>query len=134
MGLQVRSEQENMNSGRNMNTLIRDYMDAAPAVRREMLGVLNKTILELFPEVQVDMKYKMPTYSHEEGWVAVANQKNYVSLYTCGYHHIKDFKEKHPKIKTGKGCINFRESDSIPIDDLKAVIHHAILHPKDLGH
>ena len=39
-------------------------------------------------------------------------------------------KKKHPKYKTGKGCINFREKDEIPEKDVKAVIRHAILHPK----
>jgi len=77
------------------------------------------------------MLYKMPTYQVDDGWVAIANQKRYVSLYTCGYHHIADFKAKHPQIKTGKGCINFRQKDELPLDDLKAVVTHAIMHPKD---
>lgn len=75
-------------------------------------------------------KYRMPTYQYGEGWVAIANQKNYISLYTCGYHHIESFKQKHPGIKTGKGCINFKDKDSLPIQDLKAVVRHAINHPK----
>jgi len=37
-----------------------------------------------------------------DGWVAIANQKHYVSLYTCGYHHIERFKQRCPRIKTGK--------------------------------
>jgi len=48
------------------------------------------------------MKYKMPTYQVGDGWVAIANQKNYISLYTCGYHHIVGFKNNNPGIKTGK--------------------------------
>ena len=72
----------------------------------------------------------MPTYQVGDGWVALANQKNYVSLYTCGYHHIAAFREKHPKIKTGKACINFRPGDELPLQDLKAVVKHAITHPK----
>jgi uncharacterized protein YdhG (YjbR/CyaY superfamily) len=72
----------------------------------------------------------MPTYRKGEGWVALANQKNYISLYTCGYHHIESFKTHYPDIKTGKGCINFRDKDDIPLKDIEAVVRHAIEHPK----
>ena len=64
-----------------------------------------------------------------DGWVAIANQKHYVSLYTCGYHHIEDFKNAYPKVRTGKGCINFREKDELPLDALADVVRHAIEHP-----
>ena len=73
----------------------------------------------------------MPTYRAKDGWVALANQKNYVSLYTCGSHHLVEFKKKHPDIKTGKGCINFKETDPIPVAAMKKVITHAIEHPKE---
>ena len=64
------------------------------------------------------MTYKMPTYRVGAGWVAIANQKHHVSLYTCGPHHIEDFKARYPGIKTGKGCINFRDKDELPVADL----------------
>jgi uncharacterized protein YdhG (YjbR/CyaY superfamily) len=95
-----------------------------------MLAALHSLIVELFPDAKIDMQYRMPTYRLGDGWVAIASQKRYVSLYTCGYHHIADFKKRHPEIKTGKGCINFRPPDRLPLRDLKPVIRHAILHPK----
>jgi len=75
------------------------------------------------------MHYKMPTYRAGEGWVAIANQKRYVSLYTCSPWHLVAFKARHPGIKTGKGCINLRDQDPFPIDDLAAVIRHAMERP-----
>ncbi|MDA0708910.1 MAG: DUF1801 domain-containing protein [bacterium] len=106
------------------------YFAAIPEDRRPMVEMLHKLIVGLFPEVEVSMGYRMPTYRVGDGWVAIANQKNYVSLYTCGYHHIVDFKTKHPKIKTGKGCINFKNATEIPLKDLEDVVKHAINHPK----
>ena len=91
---------------------------------------IHKLIIELFPHAALDMAYRMPTYRVGNGWVAVANQKHYISVYTCGYHHIQEFKSEHPGIKTGKGCINFRDRDDIPLADLKKVIRHAIGYPK----
>lgn len=114
-----------------MNKTVEDYFDAVPDARKSAILSLHETILEEFPDAIVDLTYKMPTYRHQDGWVAIANQKNYISLYTCGYHHIKGFKDKHPNVKTGKGCINFKEKDMLPLDDIRDVVRHAILHPKD---
>jgi uncharacterized protein YdhG (YjbR/CyaY superfamily) len=106
------------------------YFDNVPAERKSMVETIHQLILELYPDAVVDMKYKMPTYQVGSGWVALANQKHYVSLYTCGAHHLAAFKQQHPKIKTGKGCINFKPSAPLPLQDLQSVIRHAIDHPK----
>ena len=119
------------NIKQSMDKRVKEYFEGIPEDRKPGVLTLHETIMEEFPEATVDMKYKMPTYSFKDGWVAIANQKNYVSLYTCGYHHIEGFKERFPKIKTGKGCINFKEKDILPLDEIRMVIRHAILHPKD---
>jgi len=113
-----------------MDSSVKQYLDAVPESRKSRVDTLHNLILELYPDANIDMSYKMPTYKVDDGWVAIANQKNYISLYTCGYHHIEEFKEKHPNIKTGKGCINFRDKDEIPVEDLKEVIRHSFTHPK----
>ena len=113
-----------------MNSDVEAYLKAVPESRAAHVNTLHALIVQLFPGAIVDMTYKMPTYRVGEGWVAIANQKNYVSLYTCGAVHIEEFKKKHPGIKTGKGCINFRQRDELPIRELKQVIRHAIRHPK----
>jgi uncharacterized protein YdhG (YjbR/CyaY superfamily) len=113
-----------------MDKKVIEYFDNIPEGRKALINELHSIIIKLFPEITINFDYKMPTYRLGNGWIALANQKSYVSLYTCGYHHIKEFKEKHPKIKSGKGCINLKIGDSIPVNDLKKVIKHAIEHPK----
>ncbi len=113
-----------------MNAEVGSYINSVPAERRERFDTLHALIVKLYPAAVVDMSYRMPTYKIGEGWVALANQKKYISLYTCGYHHIAAFKENNPGIKTGKGCINFKDTDDLPIKDVKGVIKHAIEHPK----
>jgi uncharacterized protein YdhG (YjbR/CyaY superfamily) len=109
---------------------IAEYLAAVPESRRLLLDTMHSLIIRLYPEASVDMRYKMPTYHVGDGWVAIANQKNYVSLYTCGAHHLAQFRKKHPKIKTGKGCINFKPTDELPMTDVEAVVRHAIEHSK----
>lgn len=102
------------------------YMEALVPFRRNRVQALIDLILALYPQAQVSMKYKMPTFEHQEGWVAIASQKNYVSLYTCASQHIEQFKSRHPKIKTGTGCINLKDKDELPIEDLKDVVRSAM--------
>lgn len=106
------------------------YFKSVPAERRERMLSLHAMILDAVPGVAVDMGYRMPTYRRGEGWVAMANQKHHISLYTCGYHHIQPFRERNPGVKTGKGCINLRDRDQVPMEDLIQVVRHAIEHPK----
>ena len=95
-----------------------------------MVNELHQLILKIFPDATVDMRYKMPTYHHGDVWIALANQKHYVSLYTCSAYPLEIFKSKHPKIKTGKGCINFKPNNVLPLDDIQVVIERAIVNPK----
>jgi uncharacterized protein YdhG (YjbR/CyaY superfamily) len=69
----------------------------------------------------------MPTFEHPGGgWVAIANQKHYVSLYTCSAEHLEAFRQQHPEIRTGKGCINFRDRDEVPMDAAAEVVRRAM--------
>jgi uncharacterized protein YdhG (YjbR/CyaY superfamily) len=117
---------------KRLNIDVEKYIKNVPPERRERINKLHTLILQLYPDAKVDMQYRMPTYRDGDGWVAIANQKNYISLYTCGYHHIEPFKARHPSIKTGKGCINFRDIDDMPIKDIEKVVRHAMEHPKPL--
>lgn len=110
-----------------MDKAVKNYLDAVPDSRRERLLSVRERILKLHPNVDESMEYKMPTYRLATGWISIGNQKNYVSVYTCGPHHLAAFREKHPKIKGGKGCLNFKDNDEIALDDLEGVINHALL-------
>ena len=114
----------------NVNADVKRYLAAVPENRKPLVERLHGLIVGLYPEVAIDMSYRMPTYKVGDGWVALANQKRYVSLYTCGAHHLAAFKKNYPGIKTGTGCINFRLSDEVADEAIEQVIEHAIEHPK----
>lgn len=105
---------------------INNYISEQPEERRVVLSQLVSMIEAQAPDATASMKYKMPTFEREGYWVAVANQKHYVSVYTCQEDHIAGFKLKHPKVKTGKGCINFTRMDSVPYGDVVGVINNAL--------
>lgn len=103
-----------------------EYMAGVPPKRRGRMEELIGHIRAWYPRAAIRIKYGIPTFETEGGWVAVANQKNYVSLYTCSPDHIAPYKEKHPGVKSGKGCLNFRDRDEIDFGGLKAVIRNAM--------
>jgi uncharacterized protein YdhG (YjbR/CyaY superfamily) len=113
-----------------VDTEVQRYMDAVPEERQARFHKLHTLIMDLYPDAEVVMSYRIPTYKAKSGWVGLANQKDYVSVYTNGPQHIAAFKAQHPEIKTGKACINFKDTDAVPIDALKQVVRHAIEDPK----
>lgn len=98
------------------------YLSSVPENRKERFNKLLNSIQKWYPKAELTVKYKMPTFELDEDWVAIANQKSYISVYTCGYHHIESYKKKHPETKSGKGCLNFRDNDEIHFKDLKDVV------------
>lgn len=106
------------------------YLAQIPPQRKPRFDSIMQLIRDLYPQAQLSMRYKMPTFDYAEGWIALANQKSYISLYTCMAQHIAGFRQRHPQIKTGTGCINFRDRDPIPLDDLKAVVESAMEYKK----
>lgn len=113
-----------------MDKEISHYLAQHPKERVAMLTQLFELILSLYPDANASLAYKMPTFKYKDGWVAFANQKHYVSLYTCGAHHLIEFKKQQPTVKTGTGCINFPPNKPLPLEDIKAVIVSAIEYPK----
>jgi len=110
----------------NIMHVIDEYMGSIPPGRRPRIDKLIGGIRSWFPEASVSMKYKMPTFEMYGNWVAVANRKNYVSLYTCSEETIQPYIEKHPEVKHGKGCLNFRDRDEIDFPDLREVVVRAL--------
>ncbi|MBY6188832.1 DUF1801 domain-containing protein [Microbulbifer agarilyticus] len=106
-------------------SLLADYLSPLSPQRSERLHKLHNLVIASYPDANLSLKYKMPTYEQGAGWVALANQKHYVSVYTCARVHIQPYLDKHPKTKCGTGCLNFRDNDDIVFEDLKPVLASA---------
>ena len=102
------------------------YLKNVPPKRKQIFLELLDLVNTMYPNSNPSMKYKMPTFTNGDGWVAIANQKNYISLYTCSAEHLEEFKKRHPKVKTGKGCVNIQDRDDFPVAELASVIKSAM--------
>lgn len=61
-----------------------------------------------------------------EMYVALANQKNYMSLHLVSVYVMPGLRERllaaAPTLKMGKGCLNFKRMEELPLDALADVI------------
>ncbi|OQW31290.1 MAG: hypothetical protein A4E19_20180 [Nitrospira sp. SG-bin1] len=105
------------------------YLAMLPRDRRERGEAIDRLVKKLFPKTTCDFSYRMPTYHVGEHFFAWKSQKNYLSVYTCSSERIAAFMKKHPEIRHGAGCINFRDRDPFPLHDLATAIANALAPP-----
>lgn len=114
-----------------------EYINLVVQPRRSQIKQLDefirKTVPKLKPFIISGMigygKYRYKYASGQEGdWctIALASQKNYISVYVCaaddkGYI-AERYKKELPKASIGKSCIRFKKIEDIDLAVLKKVI------------
>lgn len=109
-----------------MSIEVQTYIDAVEDERRSLLLNFQAIILRLCPEAAIKISYQIPSYKVPTGWVFLGYWKQGVSIYTGYSQGLADFRAKHPRIKTGKGSVNFRLKDEIPWQDVETLIADAL--------
>ncbi len=121
-----------------------EYIAALPAERRKPIQALHDFILKTAPKLKPYFAYNMlgygafpyRNYKHEPiEWpvVALASQKNYISLYVCSVEGGKYIAEKYAKdlgkVNVGKSCIRFKKLEDLNMATLKKVLKAAEKNP-----
>ncbi len=125
-------------------TSSKEYFDSLPADRKEIMAFLDTFIKKNAPSLKPNFLYNMPGYGSFKyknykkellDWptIALANQKNYVSLYIRtvdknGYI-AEQFKNDLGKVSVGKSCIRFKKLEDLHFNTLKKLIKHAEAFP-----
>mgnify|MGYP001561773322 FL=1 len=124
-------------------TSVKDYFAALPKERKEIITFLHEFIQKaskLKPHFAYNMlgygAFKYLNYKKEMiDWpvIALASQKNYVSIYVCALDNGKYLAEKNKdklgKVSVGKSCIRFKRLDEINLPILKEIIQKAAKNP-----
>jgi hypothetical protein len=105
---------------------------------------LDAFIRKTAPSLKPAFPYNMPGYGSfkyknqkkqilEWPVIALASQKNYISLYVCAVWNGEYLAEKHKKdlgkVSVGRSCIRFRKIEDLNLKTLKKVITLAAKHP-----
>lgn len=125
-------------------TTNKEYFAALPAPRRETLEFLDGLIKKTAPKLKPYFASNMPGYGTFRytnykkqviDWpiIALASQKNYISLYVCAVQDGEYIAEKHKdelgKVSVGKSCIRFKKIEDVNLTALKKVIRLAAKSP-----
>lgn len=125
-------------------TTVTGYLDSMPDDRQELIRFLHTFIQKAAPSLKAHFAYNMlgygsfpyRNYKHEPiTWpvIALANQKNYVSIYVCsivdGKYLAETYKAQLGKVSVGKSCIRFKKLEDVNLPVLQKVIQTAAKHP-----
>lgn len=105
-----------------------DFLAALPAERqqpaRQMWQLVRAAVPAGYTE-HVGRKY-LEFRAGKEMCLALANQKNYLSLHLIPVYLMPALRERllaaAPKLKIGKGCLNFTRIEEVPATALAEVI------------
>ncbi|MEX1997820.1 MAG: DUF1801 domain-containing protein [Candidatus Andersenbacteria bacterium] len=126
----------------------KQYFDALPKERKEPMLFLDTFIKKAAPKLKSNFIYNMPGYGSFKytnskkdvlDWpiIALASQKNYISVYVCavedGEYIAEKFKEELGKVSVGKSCIRFKKLEDLNLKTLKTIIRLAAKSPGLVG-
>ncbi len=104
------------------------YLSSLPSERRGEVEKVWRVVRENMPGGYVEeigpkfLSFK----AGGEMYVALANQKNYVSLYLMPIYVFPELKAKldsaGKNLKCGKSCINFKRAEDLPLDAIAEIL------------
>lgn len=125
---------------------VKDYLLAVPKERQEIVNFLDKFIKKTVPKLKPHLAYNMlgygkfPYLNYKKemiDWpiIALANQKQYVSIYVCcvlkdsGEYIAEKYKKELGKVSVGKSCIRFKKIEDLNLPALAKVLKIASKNP-----
>ena len=120
------------------------YIASVPEERKELIVYLHEFIQKVAPSLKPYFATNMLGYGSfpyrnykkepiEWPVIALANQKNYVSLYVCsvidGKYVAEEYAKELGKVSVGKSCIRLKKLEDIDLPALKKVVQLAEKHP-----
>src|SRR5437660_1664116 len=105
----------------------KDYVAKVPAERRASVETLRALVKRAVPAASEGIVWGMLGYTIAgRPFVALASQKNYLSLYLMDLYTQPALKKKHAKalstLEMGKSCINFQSVDELPLPTIEAIL------------
>ena len=89
---------------------------------QELRGFLQSKL----PGATEDLTYSMPTYSlGGDIVVAMASQKNYISLY-MDMELVENHRSELGKLNCGKSCIRFKKLEELPLDVIDVILQETV--------
>ncbi len=123
---------------------VKEYLVSVPKERKADIKFLHKFIQKASTKLKPYFAYNMLGYGkfpyvnykkEKIDWpvVALASQKNYISLYVCALdgkvYLAEKYKKDLGKVSVGKSCIRFKKLEDLNLPILKKVLIAAATKP-----
>ncbi|WP_439883109.1 DUF1801 domain-containing protein [Pontibacter sp. MBLB2868] len=123
---------------------VEEYLSMIPDDRKKEIDFIHDFIQKSVPSLKPYFASNMIGYGtfyyldnkmQKKDWpiIALANQKNYVSIYVCAIINdkasVEEYKTGLGKLSKGIGCIRFKKIEEINLDTLKQVLKLAEENP-----
>jgi uncharacterized protein YdhG (YjbR/CyaY superfamily) len=107
---------------------VQDYIEAIAPAHRPVFDRINRLVLESYPDAELLISYKMPTYRVGDNRLYVGAWKNWVAIYGLDASRDGGFAGRHPELRTSKGTIQLRPDAAamIPDSELRDLIRAAL--------
>lgn len=114
-----------------------EYIDSLTPDRKAIILSIDELIQKTVPGLKPNFLYNMLGYGEFDylnykkeniKWpvVALASQKNYVSLYVCSLidsrYLAEKYKDELGNVSVGKSCIRFKRFEDLNIDTVKKLL------------
>ena len=125
-----------------------DYIASLPEERRSAIEALDKAIRKAAPKLKPHMtsgmlgygpyRYKYSTGREgESAVIALASQKNHISVYICstegGEYLAEKNKDRLGKVSVGRSCIRFKKLENVDLQALANVVRQAAAFPPPMA-
>ena len=104
------------------------YLDSLPPERRSEVERVWQVVRGSVPDgYSEEITAKFLTFKTGAEWyIALANQKNYISLYLMPVYVYPELRAKLDAagkgLKCGKSCINFRRAEELPLEIIGEIV------------
>lgn len=121
-----------------------EYINSLEPGRKAAILELDKFIQKTIPDQKPNFAANMLGYGEFDytnskkqtgKWplIALASQKNYISLYICsiknGKYLAENFKDQLGRVSVGKSCVRFKSLDDLKLPILKKLLIEATKNP-----
>lgn len=110
-----------------MRDHIQDYMENLKNPKHfDDIQAVRAFLKDKLPEATEDLTYGMPTFSqNEQVVVALASQRNYMSLY-MDMDLVEQHRAELGKLDCGKSCIRFKKLEDLPLDVIAVILDETL--------
>jgi hypothetical protein len=127
---------------------VEEYLLSVPGDRKKAIDFIHDFIQKTVPGLKPYFASNMIGYGsfqyldskkQKRNWpiIALANQKNYISIYVCAIageqYAAEKYEKELGKVSVGRSCIRFKKIEDVNFDTLKIVLKICEESPGVLG-